>query len=161
MTEGSAVLEILQPKVSKIENLKIKSANNLRTVYFSSSLQKEKMVSRSQLTSSAQNFNNLEQKIFQPFGKNQYFRHFDFFHTFPQLYFLICYETWQKLLFQRFWHLSEVELNRKWPKNLKFSCFSKFSTPKTKFFEIFFASFFSTLNCASYAIKIIEIGLVV
>ena len=83
---------------------------------------KKKIVSRFQVTSSAQNFNNLEQKTFQPMGKNRYFRFFDFFHRFPQFYIHICYWTWQKLSFQRFWRWKLTEGYRKWPKkNGKFS----------------------------------------
>ena len=137
MVEGWADLEILQPKVSKIAILKFWPANNLRTVSFGSFSQEEKMFSWFQLTSWAQNFNNLEQKIFQPIGKNRYFRHFDFFLTFPHLHFLICYRTRQMLSLKRFWQLMLTDVNRKWPKNRKFFSFFQFLTSQEKIFQFF------------------------
>ena len=46
----------------------------MRIVRFEGFSQKEKLISRFQLTSLVQNFENLEQKFFQPIDENQYFR---------------------------------------------------------------------------------------
>ena len=137
MVEGWADLEILQPKVSKIAILKFWPANNLRTVSFGSFLQEEKMFSWFQLTSWAHNFNNLEQNFFQPIGKNRYFRHFNFFPTFPHLHFLICYRIRQMLSFQRFWQLQVTTVNRKWPKTGNFQVFLNFGPLKGEIFKFF------------------------